>query len=887
MLILIIAGGPDKGRIYELTDGAPIVLGREGDQVKLNDRKVSREHARLWSEGGQWYLKDLGSRHGTYRNHAELEKGQRAKLKDGDYLQIGNTVMVLGRMTAAQSERMAMPVGSAPGVSRNWNKPTVIAGSLAVVAVLGLGGYVAAQLHALRSESVPQAQIDRMEDELLAMKNQSASDAERIAATAEQMTASLDQTAEQITGAKQTIERVRDPLVAQLESAQQASAEQRLALAAIGDALAKQQAQDNSAQVLAAVSEMQRLLADQPTGDALIATLQQAIDANADKAGEIVRVALAEHRDAVKGDALASAQATQTLFNRVLEDLAKVPTREQLAEEVRLAVAEATQQKDEQFMRLVLAELRRTGDQIAADLTAAVDEDAKRAQALMQQVVAELDKRPTGEQLAGELRGALDEALADRDANNAALPSLMREVLSELEQRPTSEQLAADLRRVIGEDAQRTELLIARVMTGIDERPTAAEIASELQATDNETAARTATLIEQVLERVEAQGRLADQIAQLRERIEAMPGTNRDAVRQVLTRLDEQDENNTAMLAAIADLRRAVPGDLSGQLDQVLTQLDEQVRTAQITDAIEASMQRIAAAENKKTEDAIAELTRRIDALPSGAQLAKLADTQTGLAKLLDESDSRQAIGELRQSLEQLADRLDDSGGDDRLDTVIAMLKQREKTELLIAELHDAMATDADDTDQLKKQLLAALDNTDPSNTSEKLNELLAIVRTRLVTEASVRQAIRDEMRSSVLPNQKALDDARDVTSTTSLAAEPGDDPTPAVRPRRLTRLESAYKQSFETSRPMTVGAGIVDPKTGEISKGRRIDPEVAKALGFETWRDWYLTDRHAEQMRIQREALRQRNASEARDGGAITLPPADSAAPAARPEQD
>ena len=94
-------------------------------------------------------------------------------------------------------------------------------------------------------------------------------------------------------------------------------------------------------------------------------------------------------------------------------------------------------------------------------------------------------------------------------------------------------------------------------------------------------------------------------------------------------------------------------------------------------------------------------------------------------------------------------------------------------------------------------------------------------------------------------------------------------------------------QQSFETGKPVTVGAGVVDPNTGQVSKGRRIDPSVAKELGFETWRDWYLTDRHAEQMRLQREALLQRNENEGSDNGTVTLPPVVERPDSSRPEQD
>jgi pSer/pThr/pTyr-binding forkhead associated (FHA) protein len=887
VLILIIAGGPDKGRIYELTDGAPIVLGREGDQVKLNDRKVSREHARLWSEGGQWYLKDLGSRHGTFRNHVELEKGQHAKLKDGDYLQIGNTVMVLGRMQNLAERSALLSGGSVDQPLAKRSKLPMIAAGLGLAAVLGLGGYLAIQLNELRNETVPREDMAALQDQLLAMQEQSAKDADKIAQTAEQMNASLAQTTEQIAGATETIESVRDPLVEQLEAARARASQQQLALEQIGDALAKQ-SDDKSEQVLAAVTQVKDLLADQPTGEKLIARLEEAINDNAQAAGEAVQLALAEHRKASTEGAVATAKQTEALMTRVLEGLAKVPTREQLAQEVKLAVAAAKGQ-DEQFMRLVLAELRRTGDQIATDVTAAVEEDAGQANKLMQQVVAELAKRPTGEQLAADLREAMDEAFAKRETNNEELPGLMRQVLSELEQRPTSEQLAADLRRVIGEDAQRTELLVARVMSEIDQRPTAEQIASELQATDNESAAKTAALLEAVLDKVDTQDQLASQIARLRKQIETMPGTNTNIVKSVLDRLDAQDKNNTAMLASIAELRNAIPEDLPGTLDKVLAELDKQVRTDQITGAIEDAVQRIAAKENKQTAETVAALSKRIDALPSADELAKLTESQAALAKLLEASDAREDIGELRASLQNLSEKLAKAGGgDEQLKQILTMLEKREKTELLIAELHDAMGNESEKTEALKKELLASIAEAKQPDTSATLNELLAMVRERLITDESIRQAIRDEMRGTVLPNQRALADARDVTTTAnqgSIDDTVTDDP--AIKSRRLTRLETAYKQSFETGQPVTIGSGIVDPKTGEISKGRLIDPAVAKALGFETWRDWYLTDRHAEQMRLQREALIQRNETEANNSGSVQLPPVLEQPDSSRPEQD
>ncbi|MEM7577711.1 MAG: FHA domain-containing protein [Planctomycetota bacterium] len=139
MLILIIAGGPDKGRIYELHEDTPVVLGREGDPISLNDRKCSRQHAKLWADGGKWYLQDLDSTHGTFRNHKKID--HRTEIKDGDYLQVGSTVMVMARMNALMAERAALlgdPEKRQPVLTPKTQKMLIAGGAIAAAVLLGL-----------------------------------------------------------------------------------------------------------------------------------------------------------------------------------------------------------------------------------------------------------------------------------------------------------------------------------------------------------------------------------------------------------------------------------------------------------------------------------------------------------------------------------------------------------------------------------------------------------------------------------------------------------------------------------------------------------------------------------------------------------------------------
>lgn len=67
---------PTVGEIaFPVPDGGQVVLGRRGGStgIELNwDPKISRQHARVWVEGGRLWIEDLGSRNGTWHEGTRL-----------------------------------------------------------------------------------------------------------------------------------------------------------------------------------------------------------------------------------------------------------------------------------------------------------------------------------------------------------------------------------------------------------------------------------------------------------------------------------------------------------------------------------------------------------------------------------------------------------------------------------------------------------------------------------------------------------------------------------------------------------------------------------------------------------------------------------------------
>lgn len=103
---LVVLQGPDKGRAIEAAAPA-VVIGRNSGDVPINDNTVSRRHAEIRLENGQWVLRDLESSNGTLINGVKLTRP--ATLKQGDQIRIGGTLLLFGGagVTAGISVRPA------------------------------------------------------------------------------------------------------------------------------------------------------------------------------------------------------------------------------------------------------------------------------------------------------------------------------------------------------------------------------------------------------------------------------------------------------------------------------------------------------------------------------------------------------------------------------------------------------------------------------------------------------------------------------------------------------------------------------------------------------------------------------------------------------------
>jgi hypothetical protein len=84
---LVVRSGGGRAGEHFIPQGAKTTIGRSPDcDVFLDDVTVSRNHAVLVDQDGQFTIEDQGSLNGTYVNRHRVES---AELEDGDELQIG------------------------------------------------------------------------------------------------------------------------------------------------------------------------------------------------------------------------------------------------------------------------------------------------------------------------------------------------------------------------------------------------------------------------------------------------------------------------------------------------------------------------------------------------------------------------------------------------------------------------------------------------------------------------------------------------------------------------------------------------------------------------------------------------------------------------------
>ena len=110
--------------------GATVSIGRaEANDICVEDRQLSRFHARIAFENGTWAVTDLSSKNGTSVNGRAVD---RAVLQHGDLLQMGEVVVVFERDETHRPP--AAPEAPAEGVAEQSLDALLVFGEMVACA---------------------------------------------------------------------------------------------------------------------------------------------------------------------------------------------------------------------------------------------------------------------------------------------------------------------------------------------------------------------------------------------------------------------------------------------------------------------------------------------------------------------------------------------------------------------------------------------------------------------------------------------------------------------------------------------------------------------------------------------------------------------------------
>jgi len=88
---LLFTAGLREGERVELHRRKTCIIGRDPSaDVQLDSSFVSRQHAEITFQGGYWFIEDLFSKNGVFKNAVRIQPGERVSLFNRDRVQIGN-----------------------------------------------------------------------------------------------------------------------------------------------------------------------------------------------------------------------------------------------------------------------------------------------------------------------------------------------------------------------------------------------------------------------------------------------------------------------------------------------------------------------------------------------------------------------------------------------------------------------------------------------------------------------------------------------------------------------------------------------------------------------------------------------------------------------------
>lgn len=100
MLQLYVLNGPDRGEVYRLSQGTNYVGRSMDNDIRIEDKTVSRKHLRIFRDNDKCFVTDLKSRNGTFYRGSFITPGATVEVKEGYPIALGMAVVCIGEICA-------------------------------------------------------------------------------------------------------------------------------------------------------------------------------------------------------------------------------------------------------------------------------------------------------------------------------------------------------------------------------------------------------------------------------------------------------------------------------------------------------------------------------------------------------------------------------------------------------------------------------------------------------------------------------------------------------------------------------------------------------------------------------------------------------------------
>src|SRR5512136_2953080 len=97
MIKVYIAKGPETGRFFSLKDKVALIGRGSDNNIRIDEKSVSRMHAKVFRENDKYYIEDLKSRNGTWINGNVIDAGRMIEVQQGIPVALGNVLISLGK----------------------------------------------------------------------------------------------------------------------------------------------------------------------------------------------------------------------------------------------------------------------------------------------------------------------------------------------------------------------------------------------------------------------------------------------------------------------------------------------------------------------------------------------------------------------------------------------------------------------------------------------------------------------------------------------------------------------------------------------------------------------------------------------------------------------